>query len=257
MSKRFRPCSLDQFFLLPPSLQDWLPQDHLARFVAELAETLDLSPIYGCYQRRDGRGQAAYHPLMTVRLLLYAYCIGRASSRVIEKSTYEDIAFRYLTADQHPDHDTIAEFRKQHLGSLAALFAQILELCRQAGSVKVGAVMLDGTKVAANASRGKSSDYEQLQRQEKQLEELVGHLLAQAGQVDEEEDSRYGKGKRGDELPAELADRQKRLERIRQVKAELEQQAKERAEQARREREQKQAAGEKPSEAERKRWNRA
>jgi transposase len=257
MSKRFRPCSLEQAFLLPPSLQDWLPEDHLARFVADVAETLDLSPIYGCYQRRDGRGQAAYHPLMMVRLLLYAYCMGRASSRAIEKSTYEDLAFRYLAADQHPDHDTIAAFRKQHLGSLAALFAQILELCRQAGLVQVGAVMLDGTKMAANASRSKSSDYGELQRQEKQIEALVEQLLAHAGRVDEEEDVRYGKGKRGDELPAELADHKKRLERIRQAKAELEQRAKERAEQARCERGQKLAAGETPSDTERKRWSRA
>jgi len=257
MSKRFRPCSLDQPFLMPPSLQDWLPQDHRARFVAEVAAELDLSQIYRCYERKDGRGQEGYHPLMLVRLLFYAYCVGRASSRVIEKATHEDIAFRYLTADQHPDHDTIATFRKQHLDSLAALFVQVLQMCRQAGLVKVGAVMLDGTKMGANASRSQSRDYQKLQQQEQQLQETVAGLLEKARQVDEEEDRRYGRGKRGDELPAELAHPQKRLERIREAKAVLERQAKERAEQAQREREEKQAAGEKPSAAERKRWSRA
>ena len=257
MNKRFRTCTLDQPFLMPPALQDWLPEGHLARFLAEVAGTLDLAEIYAGYGRKDGRGLSAYHPLLLTRLLLYAYCTGRASSRAIEKASYEDVAFRYLAANQHPDHDTIATFRKQHLESLAKLFLQVLQLCREAGLVKVGAVMLDGTKVAANASRSKSSDYEKLQRREQRDQELVEELLRQAGRVDEEEDARYGKGKRGDELPPELATTQKRLERIRQAKAVLEQQARERAEQAERERAEKKAAGQRPSPAERKRWSRA
>jgi transposase len=115
MSKRFRECSLDQPFLLPPSLQDWLPENHLARFVADVVHHLDLREIYDCYERKDGRGLAAYHPEMLTRLLLYGYSIGEASSRRIEQATYDDVAFRYLAADQHPDHDTIASFRQQHL----------------------------------------------------------------------------------------------------------------------------------------------
>jgi transposase len=126
VSKSFRTCDLDQPFLLPPSLQDWLPEDHLARFVAELVIGLDLSKIYGFYGRRDGRGKAAYHPVMMVRLLLYGYCVGVMSSRRIERATHEDVAFRYLAADQHPDHDTIAAFRQQHLPVLAQLFMQVL-----------------------------------------------------------------------------------------------------------------------------------
>lgn len=256
MNKRFRTCALDQPFLMPPALQDWLPEGHLARFLAEIADMLDLSAIYVGYSRKDARGRSGYHPLLMTRLLLYAYCTGRVSSRAIEKATYEDVAFRYLAANQHPDHDTIATFRRQHLASLAKLFVQVLQLCREAGLVQVGVVMLDGTKVAANASRAQSSDYEKLMRREQHDQALVDELMKQAGRVDEEEDARHGKGKRGDELPPELATPQKRLERIRQAKAVLEQQAGERAAQAQREREQKKAAGQRPSEAERKRWSR-
>ena len=153
MSKSFRTCDLDQPFLLPPSLQDWLPEEHLARFIADLAMGLDLSIIFGLYERRDGRGKAAYHPLMMVRVLLYGYCLGIMSSRRIERATYEDLAFRYLSADQHPDHDTIAGFRQQHLQALAQLFTQVLRLCDKAGLVKLGHVAIDGTKLKANASK--------------------------------------------------------------------------------------------------------
>src|SRR6202049_2218789 len=126
MSKQFRSSNLDQALLLPPSLQDWLPEGHLARFVAEVVETLDLSAIYATYEEGDGRGQAAYDPRMMVRLLLYGYCRGAASSRRMERATREDVAFRYWAADQHPDHDTIADFRKEHLASLSQLFVQVL-----------------------------------------------------------------------------------------------------------------------------------
>ena len=122
MSKRFRTCDLNQPFLLPPSLQDWLPEGHLARFVADVTRELNLSAVYSVYNRKDGRGMAAYHPEMVTRLLLYGYCQGVVSSRQIERATYEDVAFRYLAADQHPDHDSIASFRQTHLQSLAGLF---------------------------------------------------------------------------------------------------------------------------------------
>ena len=131
MSFRFRECTLDQPMLLSPTIQEWLPENHLARFVGEVTEQLDLGKILREYQRRDGRGQVGYHPLMLTRVLLYGYAIGVASSRAIERKTYEDVAFRYLTADQHPDHDTIAAFRQRHLQTLAGMFKQALRLSRK------------------------------------------------------------------------------------------------------------------------------
>ena len=135
MNKRFRVCGLDQPFLLPPSLQDWLPEDHLARFIADVTNELDLSAIYAQYERQDGRGLSAYHPLLLTRLLLYGYCVGVTSSRRIERATHDDVAFRYLAANQRPDHDTIAAFRRQRLDALAGLFVQALRLCQKAGLV--------------------------------------------------------------------------------------------------------------------------
>jgi len=233
VSKSFRTCDLDQPFLLPPSLQDWLPEGHLARFIAELVVGLDLSKIYGFYGRRDGRGKAAYHPVMMVRLLLYGYCVGVLSSRRIERATYEDVAFRYLAADQHPDHDTIAAFRQQHLAVLAQLFTQMLQLCDKAGLVKLGHVAVDGTKIQANASKHKAMSYERMEEKERQLKAEVEKLLAQAAETDAAEDALYGTGRRGDELPAELARRESRLKKIAEAKAALEQEARERAEAAR------------------------
>lgn len=255
MNKRFRPCSLDQPFVLPPSLQDWLPEDHLARFLAQVVDELDLSAVYQAYQRKDGRGLAAYHPLMLTRLLLYAYCVGLPSSRKIEKATHEDLAFRYLAANQHPDHDTIATFRQQHLEQLAGLFVQALKLCRQAGLVKLGRVAIDGTKIQANASRRKSQKYQKLQEQEQELQAKVEGLLRQAEEADAREDAQYGKGVRGDELLAELATAERRLKKLRAAKEELQREAYEKAEQAERER---QERGErKPTGAEKKRQQRA
>ena len=232
VSKNFRTCDLDQPFLLPPCLQDWLPEDHLARFIAELVVGLDLSKIYGFYGRRDGRGKAAYHPVMMVRLLLYGYCVGVMSSRRIERASCEDVGFRYLAADQHPDHDTIAAFRRQHLPVLAQLFTQVLQLCDKAGLVKLGHVAIDGTKLQANASKHKAMSYDRMEEKEKQLKAEVEKLLAQAAETDAAEDALYGKGKRGDELPAELARRESRLEKIAEARAALEQEARDRAEAA-------------------------
>ena len=229
MSKRFRSCSLDQPLLLPPSLQDWLPEAHLARFIADVINELDLSEILAVYGRRDGRGMAAYHPVMMVRILLYGYCLGVVSSRKIERASYENLAFRYLAADQHPDHDTISDFRQTHLQSLAGLFLQALQLCEKAGLVKLGHVAIDGTKMKANASKHKAMSYDRMSEKEKQLREEVEKLLAQAAQTDAAEDVRYGKGERGDDLPAELARRESRLRKIAAAKAALEQEARERA----------------------------
>src|SRR5882672_9886140 len=176
MSKRFRECSLDQPFLLAPSLQDWLPENHLARFIAEVADTLDLDEIYAHYERKDGRGLAAYHPLMLTRVLLYAYATGRTSSRRIEQATHDDLAFRYLAADQHPDHDTIAQFRQQHLEALSRLFVQALQLCQRAGLVKLGNVAIDGTKILANASTRRSVPYKKICEREQHWQEIVDRL---------------------------------------------------------------------------------
>jgi transposase len=230
MSHRFRACTLDQPLLLPPSLQDWLPEGHLARFVADVAEQLDLSPIYATYTRKDGRGQEGYHPLLLTRLMLYGYCQGVTSSRKIERKTHEDVAFRFLAADQHPDHDTIASFRQRHLEALAGLFTQALQMCQMAGLVKLGHIAIDGTKLKANASKHKAMSYERMGAAEQKLREEIEALLQQAQATDAAEDAKYGIGKRGDELPAELVRREKRLEKIRAAKAALEAEAKRQAE---------------------------
>ena len=231
MSKRFRTCSLDQPFLVPPSLQDWLPEGHVARFVADVVHQLDLSEIYGCYGRRDGRGLAAYHPEMLTRVFLNGYAIGEPSSRRIEQATYDSVAFRYLTADQHPDHDTIASFRQQHLESLGRLFVQALRLCQRAGLVKLGHVAIDGTKLQANASSRKSMTYQKLSGQEDYWKQQVETLLRRAIETDEAETQQP----RCDELPAELADAQCRLRRLEEAKCDLKQEAQRQLEQASRE----------------------
>jgi transposase len=226
MTKTFRPYSLDQQLLLPPDLRGWLPEGDLALFVSDVVDELDLSAIYVAYESGEGRGQPPYHPAMMVKLLLYGYCIGTTSSRKIERATYRDVAFRVLAGDQHPDHDSIAEFRKRHLGALAAVFVQVLRLCQAAGLVTLGHVALDGTKLKANASKHKAMSYGRMEESERRLEGEVRALLEQAQQVDAAEDVQYGPGRRGDELPVELARRESRLAKIRAAKAALEQEAK-------------------------------
>lgn len=233
MGKTFRAYNLDQQLLLPPDMRQWLPEGHLALFLLDVVQQLDLSEILEVYESGDGRGQPPYHPVMMVTLLLYAYCTGKPSSRRIERATYEDVAYRVLAADQHPDHDSIAAFRQRHLPALARLFVQVLQLCEAAGLLKLGHVALDGTKIKANASKHKAMSYERMCAREKELEAEVARLLEQAQQVDAAEEAEYGKGRRGDELPAELARRETRLEKIRQAKAALEAAARAQAEQAR------------------------
>ena len=232
MDKTFRAYSLDQRLLLPPDLREWLPAGDLALFLSDVVDELDLSAIYAAYEQGDRRGQPPYHPAMMVKLLLYGYCTGMPSSRKIEQATYRDVAFRVLAADQHPDHDSIAEFRKRHLEALAGLFVQVLQLCQGAGLVKLGHVALDGTKLKANASKHKAMSYAHMEETEARLEREVRCLLEQAQQVDAAEDTQYGRGRRGDELPAELARRESRLVKIRAAKAALEQAARARASQA-------------------------
>ncbi len=214
-------------------MDDWLPAQHLARFIAEICEDLDLSAVFASYQG-DGRGLSAYHPLMMIRLLLYGYATGRRSSRAIEQASYEDVAFRYLSANQHPDHDTIAAFRRRHLAVIEDLFAQILSLCTRAGLNMIGIVAIDGTKIMANANPERTVRYNELDSSERQL---ARWLLEEAERVDAEEDARYGKGVRHTDLPADMATAEQRLKKIREAKAQLEAEARERAEKADRERE--------------------
>jgi len=242
MGKSFLPDQVNQTLLFPPSLHDWLPEGHLGRFLVDVVAALDLGAIYASYEERDGRGQSAYAPEMMLRVLLYGYATGVYSSRKIEARTYEDVAFRYLSGDQHPDHDTFAEFRKRHLEALAGLFTQALLLCEKAGLVKLGHVAIDGSKIKANASKHKAQSYGRMGETEARLKQEIEALLKQAEDVDAAEDAQYGKGKRGDELPAELARRESRLKKIAAAKAELEQEAREKAEQERAEVEAKLAA---------------
>ena len=233
MGKSFVADAVNQSLLFPPSLHDWLPEGHLARFLVDVVSALDLGAIYASYEAGDGRGMSAYAPEMMVRVLLYGYATGVYSSRKIEARTYEDVAFRYLSADAHPDHDTFAAFRKRHLEALAGLFTQALLLCEKAGLVKLGHVSIDGTKIKANASKHKAMSYGRMGETEARLKAEIEALLKQAEDTDAAEDAQYGKGRRGDELPAELARRESRLKKIAQAKAELEQEAREKAEQER------------------------
>ncbi|WPD18348.1 IS1182 family transposase [Thermaerobacter composti] len=217
MAYNLRPVNRDQLYLLPPSLRDWLPEDHLAWFLIDAVEPMDLRAFYEKY-RADGWGGESYDPTMMVTLLLYAYCVGERSSRRIERLCLEDVAFRVITANQKPDHVTIARFRQRHARELAALFTQVLRLCREAGLGKVGVVALDGTKVKANASLAANRTYDAI-RQE------VEKMLREAEATDREEDERYGPGRRGDALPEELRSRQSRLERLKACKRRLEEEA--------------------------------
>ena len=231
MSKTYRPYDPDQQLLLPAALQEWLPDDHLAYFVSDVVDQLDLSAIMARYQS-EGRGGPPYHPRMMVKVLLYGYCMGVASSRRIALRLHEDIAFRVLAANNTPDFRTISDFRKDHLAALAGLFLQVLELCRKAGLVKLGHVALDGTKVKANASKHKAMSYGRMKEKEAELAREVDELLKRAEEVDQEEDRRYGRNRRGDELPEELAFRESRLRKIREARDALEAEARAAAEQA-------------------------
>ena len=224
MSKTYLPCDPDQQLLLPATLQEWLPDDHLAYFISDVVDQLDLSSITARYEG-ERRGGPPYHPRMMVKVLLYGYCIWVASSRRIAQRLPEGIAFRVLAANNTPDFRTISDFRKDHLGALSGLFLQVLELCQRAGLVKLGHVALDGAKVRANASRHKAMSYKRMKEQAAQLAAEVAELLRRAQEVDDEEDRRYGKDKRGDELPEELAFREGRLEKIREAMAALEAEA--------------------------------
>lgn len=223
-TRAFRPYEPDEQWLLPPSPREWLPEDHLAYFVADLVNELDLTPILQPYGGVT-RGTVPYHPRMLVTVLLYAYAVGIPASRQIARELEEDVAFRVLAANQRPDFRTLSDFRQQHLAALANLFVQVLQLCQQAGLVTLGHIALDGTKVKANASKHKAMSYGRMVTEEARLQAEVTALLQQAEAADARDDATYGPDRRGDELPAELARREHRLQTIRAAKAVLEQEA--------------------------------
>src|SRR6266511_3817535 len=210
----------DEPFLLPPDLRDWLPEGHLAWFLLDVTEQLDLGPFYRV-RRDDGHGHPAYDPKLLLGILLYGYCLGVRSSRQLERRCQEDIAFRVLAANQTPDHVTIARFRARHEQALAGFLVASLKLCAAAGMVKVGTVALDGTKLAGNAADKANRTLDKLQAE-------VAEILCQAAEADQREDAQYGDA-RGDELPEALASKAGRLDRLRQAKARLEAEAAERA----------------------------
>jgi transposase len=228
MAKTYRSYLPEQNFLLPPSPREWLPDGHLAYFVSDVVDQLNLSAIESVYEE-DDRGQPPYHPRMMTKILLYGYCVGVFSSRKIQKRLVEDIAFRVLAAGNQPDFRTISDFRKLHLKALEELFQQMLRLTLETGAMKLGQVALDGSKFKANASKHKAMSYGRMEETEKRLREEVRKLLSQAEATDKEEDKRYGQDRRGDELPEELQRRETRIARIREAKEALEERAREQA----------------------------
>jgi transposase len=229
MAKTYRCYLPDQNLLLPPSLSDWLPEDHLAYFVSDVVDQLNLSAIESVYEKEE-RGQPPYHPRMLTKILIYGYCVGVFSSRKIQRRLVEDVAFRVLAAGNQPDFRTISDFRKLHLEALQGLFNEVLRITLQTGTMKLGQVALDGSKVKANASKHKAMSYGRMKETEKRLREEVQQLLKRAEAVDAEEDVRYGRDQRGDELPAELARRETRRQKIREAQQALEERAREEAE---------------------------
>jgi transposase len=234
MSKHYRPWKIDEAHLLPPSVQDYVPERHLSRFIVALVrESLDLSEIEARYA--SVFGQPPFHPALMTVLLLHGYANGIYSSRRIAKACIERTDFMMIVAGDPPDFRTISEFRRRHLTSLAALFVQVLKLAETAGLAKLGHVALDGTKIKANASKHKAMSYERMKKREAELQAEVDRWLAAAETADAEEDRQHGT-RRGDELPEWIADKQRRLARIREAKAVLEAQAKAAAEEERRRR---------------------
>jgi transposase len=228
MAKTYRPYVPEQDLLLPPSLREWLPENHLAFFVSDLIDQLDLSAITTGYEDEE-RGYPPYHPVMLTKVLVYAYCVGVFSSRRIQQRLVEDIPFRVLAAGNHPDFRTIADFRKTHLTALRGFFEQVLRLARELGAPRVGRVALDSSKMKANASKHKAMSYGRMREKQRQLREEVTDLLAQAEAVDAAEDAAYGPDRCGNELPADLQRRESRLKRIREAKRALEARAKDEA----------------------------
>lgn len=220
MSGKFQPINRDTAYLLPPSLQDWLPEKHLARFVVDIVEQLNLSEIESCY---GGGGKQPYHPALLLALLFYGYATGIFSSRKLEQATHDSVAFRFITGDTHPDHDTIAAFRKRFLPELEGLFVQILVVAKVMGVFKLGKVSLDGTKIKANAGKHKAMSWGYANKLEEQLRREVQELLRRAELADAEDEPEM-------DIPDELARREDRLAAIKKAKEEIERRAQERFE---------------------------
>ncbi len=227
MPKGYRTYLPEQDLLLPPSLRQWLPDNHLVYFVSDVVDQLDLSAMHAVYEE-EKRGQPPYDPLLMTKLLVYGYCTGVFSSRRIQKRLQEDIPFKVLTAGNEPDFRTISDFRKIHIETLQNLFEQVLAMALECGAIKLGRVSLDGTKLKANASKHKAMSYSRMKEKQQQLKEEVKQLLEQAAAADEQEDRQYG-SKRGDELPEELRRRETRLAKIKQAKKVVEQRARDKA----------------------------
>ena len=227
MNKKFRNWSPDQTWLLPPSPRDWLEDGHLVYFLLDVVGEMDLSPFFERY-KNSVTGQPPFHPRMMVTLLLYAYCTGVFSSRKIQSRCGTDVAFRVIVAEDVPDFRTISDFRKDNLEHMQALFVQTLQVCAEAGLVKLGRVALDGAKVKANASRHKAMSYDRMKEEEARLQQEIADLMAKADAADEADDEQFG-DRHGDELPDELARRESRLAKIREAREALEEAARQKA----------------------------
>ena len=227
MAKGYRRYLPEQELLMPPSLREWLPEQHLVYFVSDVVDQLDLSAMYAVYEK-ERRGQPPYDPRLMTKLLVYGYCTGVFSSRRIQKRLQEDIPFKVLAAGNDPDFRTISDFRKIHIETLQNLFEQVLAMALECGAIKLGCVSLDGTKLKANASKHKAMSYSRMIEKQQQLKEEVKQLLDQAAAADEAEDRRYG-SQRGDELPEELRRRETRMAKIKQAKKVVEQRARDKA----------------------------
>jgi len=221
MSTSFRPYHPDEPFLLPPDPREWLAEDHLAYFVSDTVDALNLQAFYAPYEG-DERRKQPYDPAMMLKVLIYGYATGVFSSRRIARKLREDVAFRVLSAGNFPAHRTISEFRKRHLEDFESVFVQILRIAREVGLVKLGTVAIDGSKVKANASRHKAMSYDRMQKEEKRLREEVRNLTRRARKADEQEDRKYGRDRAGEDLPAEISRRRDRLATIQAAKARLE-----------------------------------
>jgi len=218
-----------QTLLLPPSIRDWLPKDHLCWFVSDSVEALDIDPILDRY-RTSGKGELAYHPRLLLKLLVYSYCTGVFSSRKIARQVEENVAFRVLAAGLFPSHRTICRFREDNLGEFHRLFVEVVRIAREAGLVKMGTIAVDSTKLKANASKHKAMSYERMKAEEARLAGEIRTILEAARRQDTLEDGQFGPDFRGDELPQELAHRETRLKKIQEAKKRLEERKKEEAE---------------------------
>lgn len=229
MGQTFEPYDPNQLLLLPPSVRDWVPEGHLAQFISDTVDQLDLQVFFEKYAKRtDGRGSLAYHPAMMLKVLLYAYSTGIFSSRKIDAGVSELVPLRYLAAGNSPGHRTIARFRVEHLEHFQSIFVQVLEIAREAGLVKMGTLAIDGTKIKANASKHTAMSYGRMKAEEEKLSDEIRRITELARGVDEAEDAQFGPDFRGDELPKELQRREERVAKIRAAKKRLEEaQAKE------------------------------